>query len=840
MKIFTSEEEDYLFDHSRFSDDFKDCTNKDNWCRMLDTYTSCFSDEATVIHTFNRLFSLPKCDDLASYCFFPLCDAIVQQVGLCPGNEIFEDNAFSGWDSKYLSDVQRLWMPSITIIIEKITGEMPLRSSEYKKWLSDTVSPLSRQGRIFHDLALEYPVLARQIIQFTYYQAEHIKSLILDTYEFSKTIEAKALNVYNEKVVSVSAPGSDRHQNGRTVHILTYENGVKLVYKPHSTAIDRAFGKWVNFISDRAGYGHFPYPNSVDFGDVSFCEYISPEPLDSPEQAKDFFRNAGLLFGAVYFLKGNDMHQENIISHGIYPISIDMETILLPEDSILARCQDTDLSYRVSDLLFLPTLGPLPGFHCSPFDSLTSTNETCSNLPTFDNTVYNGRNYVEEICEGFKKAVTVGSKYIDELVQLMFEEFPGCQVRLIIQPTSVYFNISLVLAKKECIHDREIYERMLSKLEKFGISRPAADNAYILNTEKQAIKNLDIPYFTDTLRRQSLLSIPDWIKTRKESLVDDLAMIRWALKEHHVFDGSDKPLLNTTEISNTEDNLYRMAQLISKSLETDSLCICACQENDEYRICSTADTIMPFLDAGLGSLIALGAYLKLYPDNEIDRKFKDKLNELYTDKYYAPAITTSSLGLADGTGGFLLGSLMLYEMGYIGDEKISMITTRVEQMSSYPLKIKYSSSDILHGAGGLYVAIKRLPDKFVTDEISKLLNQLSDNISNAQTETLTYDVMTYLSKELREKTNNDYKPVCNQSFRYGNAGKLYNLVDSNKRSDHISEEHALMQNLLNTNSVLPDAGIPNGIYETGLLSGLPGVLYTICKALNSKVIPGLM
>ncbi len=845
MKLFTSEEEDHLFEKTRFEGESKaSASDRAVWQELLNGYTAFFDTESNEYS--NRLFSHADNDngDLTAFCFYPFFRSIEAETASCSENELFKTGAFAGWKNSYLDDLKALWMPSIRVILEKVVGDIPLKDADYKEWLQKKVIPLSKKGKLFHDIAVEYPVFARQIIFFAHDQAEHIKKLISDVVEFGKTDAAVKLNIFNKKIISVSSLGSDRHDGGRTVHLLTYENGVKLVYKPHSVAIDKAFGKWVNFLSMKAGYGVFPYPDSYDFNDAGFSEFITASSLSAPSEAGIFFRNAGLLFAAVYLLKGNDMHQENIIATGVYPVSVDMETVLFPENSLSGGFCNRDHNYRVTDLSFLPTLNILPGFCCAPFDSLTSTNENCFNLPTFNGEQYSGRDYTDEICEGFSKAIALAAEYREELLKLLFEEFSDCEVRIVLQPTAFYSNLSRVLATADCIKDAGTYERVLSKIEEIDRSCNEEDKAFIIEKEKAALRRLDIPYFSYILKKRSLEFIPDWIESRKKAVHEDLAIIRWCLGRKHAYDGAGEIVDVAEELSaevidedRMEGRLKGLSEIVLRTIGEDALCCYTCRENDEYRICTATKSLMPFLDGGLGSLVALGAYYKLYPDDRMLAKYRKKLADLYKPNCFAHAITTFSMGLSDGTGGFLLGSIMLYEMGYIEDDQLRMITGEIEKKLDNRLKIKYARSDLFHGTAGLYASLRRLPDKFLTEKLKLLKNALYENVLTSLYKEKSSDVMTHILKELYGNIGTDHKPVRNQSLRFGNAGKLYKLINDPDRRSYRSEEKLLISILSKSVNVLQYEVIPEGFCEAGLFAGMPGVLYSLCRAMDTDTVP---
>lgn len=152
--------------------------------------------------------------------------------------------------------------------------------------------------------------------------------------------------------------GGDAHQHGRRVLILKFRNTpkniCKIVYKPRSLKIDQAWQNlllWVNQKNKKLDL--LPY-TICDCEDYGWCEFITYLPCHSEQEIKQFYQRSGMLLALLYLLSGNDIHHENLIAHGAYPVIVDCECLLKP---ILLR-GSLDLNPQqqnfVSESLMLP------------------------------------------------------------------------------------------------------------------------------------------------------------------------------------------------------------------------------------------------------------------------------------------------------------------------------------------------------------------------------------------------------------------------------------------------------------------------------------------------------
>ncbi|KJS38420.1 MAG: hypothetical protein VR70_09940 [Rhodospirillaceae bacterium BRH_c57] len=152
-------------------------------------------------------------------------------------------------------------------------------------------------------------------------------------------------------VVALAPNLSDPHDGGRTAAILGLRGGGSLVYKPRDLAMEQGFHALVEWLrargaSDllRAAPVHHRTPND---GWMAFVEH---RPCQSAAEVGHFFERAGALLCLVAVLQGTDIHRENIIADGPWPILVDAETLFQPRSDGAASLS-ADLLIRDSGML---------------------------------------------------------------------------------------------------------------------------------------------------------------------------------------------------------------------------------------------------------------------------------------------------------------------------------------------------------------------------------------------------------------------------------------------------------------------------------------------------------
>lgn len=162
-------------------------------------------------------------------------------------------------------------------------------------------------GKQLQDLAL----YQREIFENYQKDQQAINSLFFDEYDEIQAIECSK---------------GDLH-NGKSVAFITFKNGKKLVYKPRNEDNSLLLEKVVVFLAQGTKIKDYHFIQYYAQEDHSW-EIIAEHRLcNTVEEIEKYYYRAGVLLSAFYFLNSYDMHNENIISCGEYPVVVDCETI---------------------------------------------------------------------------------------------------------------------------------------------------------------------------------------------------------------------------------------------------------------------------------------------------------------------------------------------------------------------------------------------------------------------------------------------------------------------------------------------------------------------------------
>ena len=372
----------------------------------------------------------------------------------------------------------------------------------------------------------EYPVLARQVVlcldHWVAFSLEFLSHLAEDwpllCTEFGAGEDLGRL-------VSLDDSKGDRHREGRSVLILTFSGGTRIVYKPRPMAVAMHFQSLLDWMNKHGAEPPLRTLRIVDRGSHGWVQFVAPQACTSIAEIRRFYERQGEYLALLYALEATDFHYENLIAAGEHPMLVDLETLFQPH----IRQHDETISgiYRDSVLrigllpqrLFaaapgegidLSGLGAAPGqampypvlqFEAPGSDEmrLIETKGEISgaaNQPSLNGTPVAMLDYVDAITAGFASLYRLLQRHRQELLSAdgPLSGFAPDSVRVVLRPTLTY---GLLL--RHSFHPdalRDALERGMIFGSLWNDTQGHRPLERIFAAELADLENRDIPLFT--------------------------------------------------------------------------------------------------------------------------------------------------------------------------------------------------------------------------------------------------------------------------------------------------------------------------------------------------------
>lgn len=622
---------------------------------------------------------------------------------------------------------------------------------------------------------MKYPVLGRlmtiSINQWVNGFSEFAKYLENDMEQLQRVFgNEKKLG----KVIHIKGDNSDRHNEGKSVQIITFESGVKVVYKPRSLDVDQAFEGFTDWCLEKG----FPYaiksPKLIQGPNYGWVEFIVYLPVENEKQAEVFYEKAGALLAIVYVLGGNDFHYENMIACGENPVLIDIETILIPEVQLFSDAmsgeESTDQAMDILSTSVFRT-GMLPmwqkkGAEVADWGGLTGGDYLNANIPMLKGKRLDTPAYEKSILKGFKTAY----EFINDHKEALMQEssplhlFDQCRCRYLIRQTQTYQDVI----------EHTLRPQYLQEGITFSIEIERMSLAYLLNTSGQVLKKIfpiflserdalerrDVPIFYGIGNELALIDHKEnvydgYFKTtavnRAKSMVErlnkkdadfQLDLIKASLeiieaKEHtpdqdeiasYRINKDVKPL-SKSELLEEATSIYN--KIIDKRVQA--------KDESHTWIVRQFNVMTEKLELGqigislYDGIMGIGTFMAaLYKCTQIQDIKEKALNTIKVfrkdiyDDYFMAGMQRMPLGFGMGVGGIIKGLLLMAEYldepSLVEDAKRLAYHIQIEQIETDELL------DVIGGSAGLVWALDDLYQIAPEERLLSLACEVGNNI----------------------------------------------------------------------------------------------------------------
>jgi type 2 lantibiotic biosynthesis protein LanM len=357
-----------------------------------------------------------------------------------------------------------------------------------------------RDREIAQRLLHEYPVLVGQIEGALERWAEYSLEFLRHLCEDGEDLRDRFFDGNAGAIKSTRLGAGDSHRGGRSVIIVEFNTGARLVYKPRALAVDEHFNELLGWLNENGAEPKFRAIKSLDRGRHGWVEFVERTACRTQAEVKRFYRRQGAYLAVLYALEAADFHCENLIALGEHPMLVDLEALFHPrfERDGGAETVNGALGYSVLRAGLLPArfrvnedsegvdmsgLGSAAGqkvprgvahWERPDTDEMHLVKKTME-MPGSDNRpMLNGReanalDYADAIAEGFAGMYRIFLRHRDSALELV-KKFAKDDMRLIVRGTHAY-----AMALQESYHpdvlrnaaDRQELFRRFSGMDAF-------------------------------------------------------------------------------------------------------------------------------------------------------------------------------------------------------------------------------------------------------------------------------------------------------------------------------------------------------------------------------------
>jgi type 2 lantibiotic biosynthesis protein LanM len=432
--------------------------------------------------------------------------------------DIFADSARAAMRLSLLKELTTLAAPALYERFGKARKAAPQPTGGYCKFIGDMRAGGLRQ--MFEDK----PVLLRLIATLT-------RQWIDTTREFVQRLDAdlpaiRELAAAEGKITGIEGDFSDPHNGGRSVRVVAFAGGSRVLYKPKDLRLDIA---WHGLV-ERLNRGGAPIDlravRTLARDGYGWTEFIPHSGTDAAG-CQRFFRRAGSWLALLHCFAAADMHQENMIAIGEHPVPIDLETILHATPAHKTPDPEAEASDVATERLAnsVMMVGLLPAYGRSPFNNIFAIGGMTSgwgaktliawtgintdqmkpvraredkaanpNLPFVGDTYAKFSDHIEGFISGFADYAKFLARDKNRLN--LFDGFAAVPVRKVIRPTRFYYMLLQRLKNLPPMDDGVLWSAQADFVARLSDWEKDDDPFWpLLRAERAALLTLNVPHF---------------------------------------------------------------------------------------------------------------------------------------------------------------------------------------------------------------------------------------------------------------------------------------------------------------------------------------------------------
>ncbi|MVT11437.1 type 2 lanthipeptide synthetase LanM family protein [Chitinophaga tropicalis] len=695
--------------------------------------------------------------------------------------QLLFDMAFSIFDMLDRTMVLEL---NVARLSSELTGDTSEdRFNSFIHLLSDPVKRIA--------LLEEYPVLFRSIYEFSGRWLDNSMLFVQRlTGDWQKLKEH--FNITSDGGIrKLHINAGDRHNNGKTVILITFNTGEKIVYKPRGLDLDLYFQQILQWFNDKGVQPAHKLLNILNRQDYGWMEFVTYQQCSSPGEIERFYSRIGSLLAILYAINATDFHYENIIAAGEYPVLIDLESLfhnngaaeIKDIDSFLvARMKQSVLQIHilpfklymdegvvdisgVSDVEGTDHPKMIPIWEGKATDEMKLTRmrgkfTESKNSPRLQEKKVNVLDYAQYIDAAFKSCYDLIMHNKEAMLNhpsLLGGLSRQVQVRILVRATAAYTQLIRAGFHPDYLRDALKRDQLFEML---WTSEPSG-GVYlnIVPSEIASLNRMDVPFFVTT--PDSLDIYPGSLSEGKpffsqtgyeqvrQKIADfseaDRELQCWYIKaalssstSAHGGGGVDKYIsdryLLTGERSVTQEELVDAAKSIASRIATLAIryndhaqWVSLIQLDDDN--CDVKPLMIDIYSGISGVVLFLGALTHTTEDKSCNDLFNQSLNKLLQmTRIFMDRKYTHKMGAFDGWGGVLY-TLQLLE-GWSDREDIRSMK---EEIRDYIIANHHhiTEHDILGGTAGLILCLMKVYDDTGDEELLQTMTSLSGKLLEA-------------------------------------------------------------------------------------------------------------
>lgn len=355
----------------------------------------------------------------------------------------------------------------------------------------------------------KYPKLGNMLESYTEGILDYLNELL-----YSLDNDYKQLNSYFYLEESIAKEicilEGDLH-NGKCVSSITFQNGVKLYYKPRGAANEKFLLDVISCLTSMGLTINMGVPSFLDKGKYSWHLHIATKEMTCKKEIKGYYQNLGKLQGLFYLLGTQDIIPDNLLCVGGCPYIIDCESVT---SKVFKHMDSSKLSMYLQESVL--QTGILPDWMFNDANERTQISSVLFEFGTTNNHLpkINGKQFpiteitLQDLKEGFTESCNFFRNHNGEILKFLNSyDTTGLSARILLHPTIIYSHLLREMVTPPYLHGTKSIKELVKPIIRKESYGDLCER--LITSIVNQIESGNIPYYYTKSCDQALYTLPN-------------------------------------------------------------------------------------------------------------------------------------------------------------------------------------------------------------------------------------------------------------------------------------------------------------------------------------------
>ncbi|MGX7265778.1 type 2 lanthipeptide synthetase LanM [Enterococcus crotali] len=239
--------------------------------------------------------------------------------------EVMED-LIAQLSDEFFFIAQKTLVWDVHQMIEEYQLQAESKEEEFANYIKEFLGDKQRTYLFYG----EYPTLARILAVRLTFACEMIEAFVSSLNDSTEQLAEVFAITTPMHLTQIKLGQGDSHERGKTVIQFQIQDKA-LIFKFKNLEIGERFNALLTYIEELNPTSSFYKIKRIVQPTFTIEEEVAYQECLEESDVTAFYHNYGQLLAIVYWLGSTDLHMENLIASGSYPVLIDVETLIRPD-----------------------------------------------------------------------------------------------------------------------------------------------------------------------------------------------------------------------------------------------------------------------------------------------------------------------------------------------------------------------------------------------------------------------------------------------------------------------------------------------------------------------------